>query len=131
MPTELPNKPKIAFDTNMLLAIGQLHVDIISEARKLFGGNAVFTIPKQVLQELKDLEKGDKKMSKAVKIALREIENKIEITDKEASNADQALAKMAKEGYTIATNDSALRKRIKGFGGKVIYLRQRRFLKMD
>ena len=49
----------------------------------------------------------------------------------EAGNADNALEKMAKQGFYVASNDAVLRKRIKGFGGKVIYLRQSRFLEIE
>jgi len=122
----------IAFDTNMLLAIGQLKVDVVSEARKMFGKKAKFAVPKQVLNELEELEKVDKKMEKFVGIARREIEsNGIQVLDFGNENADDTFAEMAKQGYVVATNDGALRKRIKGFAGKVIYLRQRHFLKAD
>ena len=50
--------------------------------------------------------------------------------DVDASNADSAIAKMAMEGCFAASNDAILRKRINGFAGKVIYLRQRRFLEI-
>ena len=65
-------------------------------------------------------------------IALEEIErHKAKVIEIDAENADNALEKMAKEGYIVASNDKVLRKRIKGFGGPVIYLRQSRFLKKD
>ncbi len=131
MPTRSQSDVGIAFDTNMLLAIGQLKVDAVSEARKKFGANARLVVPKQVLDELKELEKGGEKVRKAVKIAFEQAESNLEKVYVEAENADGALAKMAERGFLVATNDAELRKRIKGFGGKVIYLRQRHFLELD
>jgi len=114
----------------MALAIVQLKVDVFSEARKMFGENAEFLIPRQVLAELQDLAGKGLSLKKSAGIALEEIKaNKVKARRVKAGNADEALAELAKEGCFVATNDAALRKRIKGFGGKVIYLRQGQFLK--
>jgi len=130
--TPLQNKPRIAFDTNMLLAIGQLKVDVFSDIEKKFGKETELAIPKQVLQELEGFKTGNEKMKKDTGIALEEIEqHKVEKKQVEAENADNALVKMAKHGFFVASNDAVLRKRIKDFGGKVIYLRQSRFLEME
>ena len=127
MPTQLQNKPKIGFDTNMLMAIGQHGIDIFLEVEKMFGKKAEYAIPEQAMQELQTI-----KEKKPARIALEEIKkHQVKTMQVNAPNADQALSKMATEGYTIATNDAALRKRIKGFGGKVIYLRQLRFLEQE
>lgn len=125
----LQGKARIVFDTNMLLAVGQLKVDVFSEAKKMLG-SAEFAVPEQVEGELQDLAGKGLSLKKAVGIALKEMEaNNVEVERVEAENADQALEKMARQGCFVATNDSRLRKRIKGFGGKVIYLRQGHFLK--
>lgn len=132
MHTPLQSKPRIAFDTNMLLAIGQLKVDVFSEVEKKFGKNIKLAIPKQVLEELEKFKTGNETMKKNTGIALEEIEkHKVEKKQVEAGNADNALEKMAKQGFYVASNDAVLRKRIKGFGGKVIYLRQSRFLEIE
>ena len=127
---QLQSRVRIAFDTNMLLAIGQLKVDVISEARKMFGEKAEFLIPGQVGKELRELGGKNRPLKKAAGIALEEIKgNKVKTEEVGAANADDALVEMAQKGYFVATNDAVLRKRIKGFGGKVIYLRQGHFLK--
>jgi len=128
----LQNKPRIAFDTNMLLAIGQLKVDVFSMVEKKFGKETELAIPKQVLQELEGFKTGNERMKKDTEIALEEIErHNVEKRQVEAGNADSALAEMSKQGFFVASNDAVLRKRIKGFGGKVIYLRQSRFLEIE
>ena len=111
----------------MLLAIGQHGIDVFLEVEKMFGEKAELAVPEQVLEELRSME--GKKTGKFARIAADEIKrHKVKTMDVKAANADEALAKMSRERYAIATNDAALRKRIKGFGGKVIYLRQLRFL---
>jgi len=130
--TPLQSKPKIAFDTNMLLTIGQLKIDVFFEVEKKFGKEIMLAIPKQVLEELEGFKTSNEKMKKDIKIALEEIKrHKVEKMQVEAGNADNALEKMAKQGFYVASNDAVLRKRIKGFGGKVIYLRQSRFLEIE
>lgn len=128
MPTE--SKTKVALDTNMLLAIEQLGVDVFFQIEEKFGKDTETCMPKQVLEELEKFEKG--KLGTETGIALEEIKtHKAKVVEIDAETADKALEKMAKDGYIIASNDKALRKRIKGFGGTVIYLRQSRFLKKD
>ena len=92
----------------------------------------MLAIPKQVLEELEKFKTGNETMKKDTGIALEEIKkHKVEKMQIEAGNADNALEEMAKQGFYVASNDAVLRKRIKGFGGKVIYLRQSRFLEIE
>jgi rRNA-processing protein FCF1 len=127
---QLQNKVRVVFDTNMVLAIGQLKVDVFSEARKMFGEKADFLVPGQVASELRALAEKELPLKKAVGIAQEQIaSNKVKTEEVEAADADEALVELAKSGCFVATNDAVLRKRIKGFGGKVIYLRQGHFLK--
>ena len=122
----------IGFDANMLIAIQAHGVDVFSDARGIFGGKAKFVVPEQVVRELDKLEKKGKKLEKAVAIARASLRgNNVKVVRVEAENADSALAGLAKQGYCIATADRALGKKIKAFGGAVIYLRQRRFLFAD
>jgi len=124
------SKTRVAIDTNMLLSIGELGVDVFLQLEKMLGKSAEIAMPEQVVEELKKLE--CEKVQKENVIAMEETKrHKVKVVQMEARNADTALEKMAKQGYMIATNDKALRKRIKGFGGTVIYLRQGRFLKKD
>ena len=132
MPTQLHAKPRVAFDTNMLLAIRQLKVDVFSGVAEMFGEKAELVVPKQVLGELESLKKEGQSKAKAVDVAMAEIKgHRVKALEAEGTGADDALAFLAEQGYFVASNDAALRKRIKGFGGKVIYLRQSRFLKKD
>lgn len=122
----LPNK-KVALDTNMLLAIVQFKVDIFSQAREVLG-NVSFIIPKKVFQELEKLagnsERGKRKIELIKKVMK---DNKVRSVDVNAVNADACLEKLASQGIIVATNDKALRKKIKAFG-KHIYLKKKRFI---
>jgi len=114
----------------MLLAIQGMKIDVFSELERMLGKPGFF-VPGQVVSELEALKEQGKGMEKAVKIALEELErHKAKVLEIRAENADLALESMAGQGFFVASNDRALRKRIKGFGGKVIYLRQGRFLKI-
>jgi len=124
-------KPRVAVDANMLMAIGQFKVDVFSEIGKMFGKNVVLAAPMQVFDEVLSLSEGGKGTKMAAGIALQEMQNhKVKIVSVNAKGADNALVKMAKEGYIVASNDALLRKRIKGFAAQVIYLRQKRFLEI-
>jgi len=116
----------------MLLAIHNLKVDVFSGVLEMFGEKAELAVPSQVLGELQALKEKGQGNAKPVEIALNEIKtHNVKEVEAEGIEADSALASLAKKGYFVASNDAALRKRIKGFGGRFIYLRQGRFLKKD
>ncbi len=118
---------EVALDTNMLLAVAKFRVDVFAEAREKFG-KVDFIVPKQVLLELGKIKKEGKKMENAVVIAEELMrKNCAKVKNVDARGADSALVKMAKNGAVVATNDAALRKRIKKFG-RVIYLRKKKML---
>jgi rRNA-processing protein FCF1 len=122
---------KVAFDANMLLAIPEHKVDVFSEAEKMFGKTAELVVPEKVVLELKSLSGQGRKMEKGVEMVFSEIKrHSVREIQASGENADKVLENLAKEGYFVATNDAALRKRIKGFAGKVIYLRQLRFFEL-
>ena len=132
MPTQ-SHKPKgIVFDTNLLLAIEGKHVDLLSQAKTLFGEKTSLVVTKKVMEELEELKQRGKTMEKAVKIAMQSMQNEnVKTIETKARNADDSMVEAAKEGFLAATADKALRKRIKAFGGSVIYLRNNRLLQPD
>jgi len=78
-----------------------------------------------VVRELKNIN------SKNAKIALRLIELKnIGMLKTEEKSADKALLNLADKNTIIATNDIALRKKLKSLGRKTIYLRAKKHLAM-
>lgn len=115
---------KLVFDTNMLMYVEKLRLDVFEEAHKMFG-RVEFYVPKQVLEELQELGKSAKNRA-AIRVAenLLERHNVKEVVIK-AEKADSALQKLAKLGYVVATNDKDLKAKLKGH---VLSIRQRKYL---
>ena len=113
----------------MLLNIERFNIDVFSQSRALFG-NVEFAIPIQALGELQKLSNGKGKVAKEAKIALELISRKgVKTVHMAAKDADDALLKLAEESI-IATNDRELRDSVIKIGGKVLFLRQRKFLEL-
>ena len=112
----------IALDTNVLLGIESLKINPFEEIRMELGNSARIVMPLEVKKELekRGIKKGPAKTAKAV------IESeKPEIVETKAKNADDALLELAKNGFFVATNDRALRKKIKQGNGTVVFLRKK------
>lgn len=126
---EHANKQVIALDTNMLLAVEKFKMDIFSEIRGIFGSGAEIVVPLEVKKELEAI---GEKNNAAVKVAESILEkSRLQIVKTSAKNADDALLELAKKNIVIATNDRELRKKINGFGGKLVYLRKKKFLETN
>ncbi|MEE9525390.1 MAG: PIN domain-containing protein [Candidatus Woesearchaeota archaeon] len=116
---------KIILDTNFLLIPSQFNVDIFAEIdRIMLDKYQIFTLDK-VIDELKVLTKDKKQKQRdklAAKLGLMLVKaKKVKILKTKAGNADDILAEI--KGYIIATQDMALKRRIKG---KKIVLRQKK-----
>jgi len=121
---------KVAVDTNMLIAINQFKFDFFNEVKREFG-KVDFVVPKKVIEELEKIAGEGKKNLSSVRIA-KELMNKEEVkeVETEATNADDALVELAGKEIIVATNDVDLKNRVKEVGGKVIFLRQKKFLEI-
>ena len=112
---------KIIADTNFFIDLFRfkIHDTDFSKIR----------ITKSVYDELKSMSSKKTKESVYAKLALRMIKEKnVKILKSIKNKADDDLLEYSKKGYAIATNDRELRKRIKAFGGKTIYLRSKKKL---
>ncbi|HLC92836.1 MAG TPA: hypothetical protein VJH23_03940 [archaeon] len=120
----------VAFDTNMLLNIERFGVDIFRQAREMFG-RVEFVVPLEVVKELDGLSNEGQKLKKEAKIAKIAMEkNMAKVVDFGQKNADLALLKMAPEAV-IGTNDKELKDSVRELSGRVLILRQRKFLELD
>ncbi|MCD6247729.1 MAG: hypothetical protein J7J87_04865 [Candidatus Diapherotrites archaeon] len=120
---------KVALDTNMLLYITSHKIDVFAEIRKNFG-NVIFIVPQSVRNELERLRKVNANRAKQVNIAEQLMKkNQVKII-KLSNDADNDLLELAKQGTIVATNDKELKKRIKDFGGRVIYLRKKKLIEV-
>ena len=120
---------KVALDTNMLLYITAHRVDVFEELKKMFA-NVEFIVPQSVISELERIRRANKTRAKQVNVAMKLMElNDVKVLEL-SNDADKDLLELAKQGIMVATNDKELKKLIKGFGGKVIYLRKKKLLEV-
>ena len=122
---------KIVFDTNMLLAITQFKTDVVGQVKELLGQNAKLFVTGNVMKELEVIASERIKQEKDIKI-IKEILKKNGVNVVEvAGNTDDGLLELAGRDFLVATNDKALRKRIKSIGRKIIYLRKKKLIELE
>lgn len=118
-------KIPIAVDTSAWLSLTEQPVDFERDVEKMAIG-IEWTVPRQVLNELKVLEKKGQTMAKKVKVARMAMENlEAKTVESEEKTADKALIKLATQGSIIATNDTRLRSAIRAKGGHCLFLRKK------
>ncbi|MFA5357775.1 MAG: hypothetical protein WC308_02535 [archaeon] len=121
---------KVLLDTNFLLGAVKLKISVFDEIREKPGCEKVgFFVTTGILEELKKLS-AKKTLAKDGKIVVKMIEKNGVKVVKAKGTVDDTLVEMSKD-YWVATNDSALRKKIKSFGGRTIYIRKRAFVEVD
>lgn len=120
---------KIFLDTNFLMAILQLKIDIFSEIERIISQEyQIFVLDKTVDELNKIISEQRTKEKKTAKFALDAIKLKnLNIyRTKDKKNVDDALFEISKDkDAIIATLDKELKKRLKG---DVLIVRQKRFL---
>ncbi len=121
---------KVALDTNILLAIEKFKVDVFEQLKAEFG-KVEFLVPEQVFNELYGLSNGKSALSKSAKVALDILSKKnVKGLSVEAKGADEALISLSNQAF-IASNDKKLLEKIVEKDGKILFLRQRKFVKMN
>lgn len=121
---------RIALDTNMLLAIGELKIDVFDGIENALGKTEFF-VPTEVLKEMEKLKQENKTKAKNVAIAKKMIEKKCRILKGENQNADEKMKELAEQGFIIATNDKELRLAIKKKGFKTAFIRQKKVIVVE
>ena len=123
---------KIILDTNFLLAIGELNLDIFQAIRDACDFPYKLYVLEGTLDELEKLIKG-RLLSKrnTSSFALKVLKSK-DITVLETvskGSVDDQL--VALDGYLVATVDRELRKRLKAERRKVLTIRQKRYVVLE
>ena len=123
---------KIILDTNFLTLPHQFKIDIFNEIDRIMEENyELFTLD-SVVYELKKLSKSKGKDAIAAKIGLELIKKKnIKIINTGEKNVDKAIVAISNEDMIVATNDKILRKKLKNENIKTIYLRSKKYLKIE
>lgn len=119
---------KIILDTNFLLIPAQLKVDIFSEIERIIHEKYQLCVLASTFRELDVIaEKGRQKEKAQVNLtkALIKTQNIKIVSGDQEKGVDDQLVDLSKEGYTVATQDIALRKRIKH---NMIIMRQKKYL---
>lgn len=112
---------RVVPDTNFWMDILKFRIDL-SEIYDLLPDSHIFTI-KQVIGELERLSSKKDRDSGFAKIALEFVRSKnIRMIPSPDCAADKALLDLSDKETVIATDDSALKRKIKAGGGKTIYI---------
>ncbi len=118
----------IILDTNFLLVPAQLKIDIFTEINRLFPEKVQLFIVDKSLNELdKVAAEGRQKEKLQVKLtkSLLKTQNiKILACDQEGS-VDDLLVAFSKKGYSIATQDQELKRRIRH---NLLSIRQKKYI---
>ncbi|HLC22762.1 MAG TPA: hypothetical protein VJJ79_03240 [Candidatus Nanoarchaeia archaeon] len=120
---------KIVLDTSFLLAVFQLKLDIFSEIARLCDFPYQLYVLDRSLEELEKLIKTSPLPQKKAAIFAQKIiaSGKIQVMQtNETRYVDDILAD--KTECIIATIDGGLKRRIKAKGGRVITVRQKKYL---
>ena len=112
---------KVILDTNFLIDFLRFRIDPME-----LGGKEVFVL-RQSIQELESVSKRggtDAKLAGEAVIFAKTLRT---LEDRE-KNADLSLLAYAKDGYAIATQDRDLKEAVRKAGGKVVVIRQQKYL---
>ena len=123
---------KIILDTNFLTIPYQFNIDIFEEIDRVVEDEYELTTLDCVVEELKKLKKSTGKEATAANVALTLIEEKnIKVINTGEKNVDIKIYRMADENTIVATNDKALRQKLKNKNVKVLYLRSKKRIVMS
>ncbi len=125
----------VILDTNFLFIPLKFKVDIFSELERLYGITPKCIITLGTIKELEYLKKDAKpSFLKEVNFAER-IAQKCEVAKTQMvpeEKVDDHILRYALETrYPVATNDLALKKKLRNNGLSIIYLRQKTYLEIE
>ena len=120
---------KIILDANFLLAIYELKLDIFEALEKLYTGPYKLYVLDKTIDEVEKLIKSSSLSRRQASRFAKKILANNDITRIETQGqnlVDNILVDL--DGYTIATADRELKRRLKQKGKKVITIRQKKYL---
>ncbi len=120
---------KILVDSNFLIDCLKFKVDFLENIEKLIEEPFEILILENVLRELEKMSKKKTKESKYARLALKIVKEKnFRILKSSFEDTDEAIVSASDKNTIVATNDLKLRKTLKAFGIKNIYLRAKKYL---
>ena len=125
----------VILDSNFLFIPLRFGVDIFGELRRLFGRPVRCIVTTPIISELQLLRLDAKpSFKKEIDFALG-LADRCEVKEESRrleERVDDLILRVALEtGYSVATNDVDLRRRLRAEGVPVVYLRQRNHLEID
>ncbi|MBU2589467.1 MAG: hypothetical protein KKA65_01955 [Nanoarchaeota archaeon] len=122
----------VILDTNFIIYSLSFKIDLEAELNRIADFTYQISILKASIDELERLINESKLFEKRlIKIALKYIEQKsLNIIDKKG-HVDDILVEMDPKTNIIATQDKALKKRLKEKGFKIITIRQKKHLRIE
>ncbi|PWL08642.1 type II toxin-antitoxin system VapC family toxin [Methanosphaera cuniculi] len=128
------SKCKAIIDTNFLMMMFQLKVDVVNELKLKLPSYYELIVPSVILDELSLLKKTLRGKDKlAASMAYQYAQQKpFKVIDVQKDMAvDDVLLNLCDDKDVLCTNDKNLRRRARKRGINVIYLRQHKFLEVD
>jgi len=118
---------KVLFDTNFLMIAFERPVNVVERVEELLEAKVRPVILRSQLRELEKIASSDKRQ-KAARIARTVLEyvkkRGFEVIESGGEVVDDAIVETSKrEDCIVATNDRELRRRLRGVGVSVIYMK--------
>lgn len=125
----MPLAKKIILDTNFAMIPADLGIDVFAEIDVICDFPYELFILEKSEKELEKIQERGGEHGRAAKLALSLIESKNVKTLQDESDeyVDDVLVRLSDE-YIVATQDSELKKRLKG---KKIFLRQKKYVVLE
>ncbi|MBC8495634.1 nucleotide-binding protein [archaeon] len=132
------NNYKVILDTNFLLIPGQFHVNIFAEIERVLDIPYKLFIIDRTLEELNKISVlGKQRDVKAAKLAVALVGSLLKqkslktITSSQGLSVDDMIVKKANKKVYIATQDKELKNRVRKKEGKIIALKQKKYLILE
>lgn len=123
---------KIILDTNFLLAVYELRLDIFEEIFRVIPSKYEIYVLSGTIKELEKLINSpllSKKQAAKIALELIKIKNINILKISESQLVDDTLVDL--NGYIIATIDTELKRRLKQKGTRVLTIRQKKYLVLE
>ncbi|MBW2990376.1 nucleotide-binding protein [Candidatus Woesearchaeota archaeon] len=125
-------KKKVIIDTNFLLIPGQFKVDVFTQLEEIVKEPHQLCIIDKSINEVNKLavtgKQKDRFSAKLALVLIRQKNLKTLHSFGSKKSVDDIIVKKADSNTYVATQDKALRKRLKEKGAKIIGLRQKKYL---
>ncbi len=124
--------PAVLLDTNILISSASKPFDIAHQLKTM--GFTKVLVPSSVIWELEAISNGkSNKLGRFARLALKIAASfkQVDLTPVKPSVDDEIIAAAQAGGHTVATSDSAMRRKLQAAGITVIYLKDGRLINKD